>query len=140
MAQAGETFFSPQELFRQFNTYPQIIQNTNTLLEKCHIELESTLKHNRQTYTGSKQHDLDLLTKLTREGCRRRYGDNKQARERVEQELKVIREQDFCCYFLITWDMIRYAQLSGYYHVGRGSGANSIVAYCLGITDVEPWN
>jgi DNA polymerase-3 subunit alpha len=52
--------------------------------------------------------------------------------------LKVIEELDFAAYFLITWDIIRYAQTAGYYHVGRGSGANSIVAYCLFITDVDP--
>ena len=45
---------------------------------------------------------------------------------------------DFASYFLITWDIIRYAQSMGFYHVGRGSGANSIVAFCLYITDVDP--
>jgi DNA polymerase-3 subunit alpha len=68
-----------------------------------------------------------------------RYGkDNKEALKKVRHELKVIYELDFCAYFLITWDIIRYSTLQGYYHVGRGSGANSIVAYCLRITDVDP--
>ncbi|MAT53753.1 MAG: DNA polymerase III subunit alpha [Saprospirales bacterium] len=57
---------------------------------------------------------------------------------RLHRELEVIREMDFCAYFLITWDIVRYAQSAGYHHVGRGSGANSLVAYCLGITDVDP--
>jgi DNA polymerase III alpha subunit len=56
----------------------------------------------------------------------------------IQKELYLIREMDFCAYFLITWDIVRYAQAAGYHHVGRGSGANSIVAYCLGITDVDP--
>ena len=56
----------------------------------------------------------------------------------MESELKVIRQLGFPPYFLITWDIIRYAQTAGYHHVGRGSGANSLVAYCLGITDVDP--
>jgi DNA polymerase III alpha subunit len=68
-----------------------------------------------------------------------RYGkNNKEALKKVKHELKVIYELDFCAYFLITWDIIRYSTLQGYYHVGRGSGANSIVAYCLRITDVDP--
>src|SRR5262249_53400215 len=50
----------------------------------------------------------------------------------------IINKLDFNAYFLITWDIIRYAKSKGYFHVGRGSGANSIVAYCLGITDVDP--
>ena len=54
--------------------------------------------------------------------------------ERVEKELKVIRHQGFCAYFLITWDIVRYAQSANYHHVGRGSGANSIVAFCLYIS------
>lgn len=56
----------------------------------------------------------------------------------MRKELKTIAELDFAAYFLITWDIVRYAESAGYHHIGRGSGANSIVAYCLFITDVEP--
>ncbi len=52
--------------------------------------------------------------------------------------MKVIKKLRFTSYFLITWDIIRYSKSKGFYHVGRGSGANSVVAYCLGITDVDP--
>jgi len=75
---------------------------------------------------------------LTADGFAFRYGKNKIATERVTKELKIIDELGFNAYFLITWDIIRYAQSRGFYHVGRGSGANSIVAYCLQITDVDP--
>ncbi|WPX22462.1 DNA polymerase III subunit alpha [Mucilaginibacter sp. 5C4] len=72
-------------------------------------------------------------------GMEYRYGKtNKEALKKIKHELKVIYELDFCAYFLITWDIIRYSSSQGYYHVGRGSGANSIVAYCLKITDVDP--
>src|SRR5258708_800880 len=54
------------------------------------------------------------------------------------RELRIIDEMGFNAYFLITLDMVRYAQSRGFYHVGRGSGANSLVAYCLQITDVDP--
>ncbi|WP_432327740.1 DNA polymerase III subunit alpha [Mucilaginibacter sp. P25] len=80
-----------------------------------------------------------MLEKLALSGMEYRYGkSDKEALRRVRHELKVIYELDFCAYFLITWDIIRYSSSQGYYHVGRGSGANSIVAYCLKITDVDP--
>lgn len=58
--------------------------------------------------------------------------------ERVRKELEIINRLGFSAYFLITWDFVRYGQSRGFFHVGRGSGANSIVAYCMGITDVDP--
>src|SRR5205085_10783239 len=54
------------------------------------------------------------------------------------KEIKIITEFGFASYFLINWDIIRYAQHKNFYYVGRGSGANSIVAYLLRITDVDP--
>ena len=63
---------------------------------------------------------------------------NKAANERIKKELKIINDLGFNAYFLINWDIIRYAQSRGFYYVGRGSGANSIVAYCLRITEVDP--
>jgi len=130
----------PPEAFRAlYQLYPTLLQNTERLLAEAHIELPVGLQNNRQTFTGSKEGDYKLLEKLASRGCQERYGsDNKKARERTERELQVIRRQDFCSYFLITWDIVRYAHSAGYHHVGRGSGANSIVAYCLHITDVDP--
>ncbi len=73
------------------------------------------------------------------QGTCRRYGaQHERALERVRKELQVIHRLGFSSYFLITWDIVRYAQSAGYYHIGRGSGANSIVAFCLYITDVDP--
>src|SRR5690606_2266417 len=54
------------------------------------------------------------------------------------RELKVIDDLSFCGYFLITWDIVQYSNSMGFMHVGRGSGANSIVSYCLGITNICP--
>src|SRR5690606_31077680 len=83
--------------------------------------------------------DKALLTKLAFEGMLYRYGKHhKRALKKIQDELKVIFDLDFAAYFLITWDIIRYSMGQGYYHVGRGSGANSTVAYCLRITDVDP--
>jgi len=73
------------------------------------------------------------------DGFQSRYGShNTIASERVDKELDIINKLGFNSYFLMTWDIIRYAQHRGFYYVGRGSGANSIVAYCLRITDVDP--
>jgi error-prone DNA polymerase len=61
-----------------------------------------------------------------------------EALKRVQHELGSSTSSVFLSYFLITWDIIRYSMGRGFYHVGRGSGANSVVAYCLRITDVDP--
>ena len=93
---------------------------------------------NKKFFSASPEDDRVLLAKLAADGLAFRYGKNKKAKERVEKELKIINDLGFNAYFLITWDIIRYAQSRGFYYVGCGSGANSIVAYCLQITDVDP--
>lgn len=139
MAKKTELLVPPQTLLHYYQTYPQIIQNTRRVVEACNIDWRPGIHVNRQTFTGSKEGDLQLLQKLALNGCKQRYGEHHtRALERVQKELRVIRGQDFCSYFLITWDIVRYAHSMGYHHVGRGSGANSIVAFCLYITDVDP--
>lgn len=118
--------------------FPEIIRNTEALLAATSVDFPVGHTNNRQTFTGDTAEDGRLLTKLALEGCRKRYGHRSDAAERTERELKVILQLGFAPYFLITWDIIRYAQNAGYHHVGRGSGANSIVAFNLGITDVDP--
>lgn len=139
IAKKTETFDPPEMIRSFYQQYPKIIQNTERITAACCAELESGLHHNLQAFTGTKEGDFKLLEKLALNGCKRRYGiQNQKALERVKKELKVIQKLDFGSYFLITWDIVRYAQSAGYYHVGRGSGANSIVAFCLYITDVDP--
>lgn len=139
LARPDEVFLSEAEIENAFTEYPKILENTCFLTENCSISFETGLQINRQTFTGSKDGDFKLLAKLAESGCIRRYGtSHKKARERISKELKIIRELDFCAYFLITWDIVRYAQSAGYHHVGRGSGANSIVAFALHITAVDP--
>ena len=138
-AQPEEVFYEENFLLKSYENYPQIIENTRQIIDSCSIKLKSDFSNNRQTFTGSRESDFKLLSKLAINGYKRRYGEkNKQAGERVLRELKVIDEMNFSPYFLITWDIVRYAQSAGYHHVGRGSGANSIVAFCLYITDVDP--
>lgn len=131
-------FHHPENLRKSYAMYPRILDNTDHLLDQCHIEITTGSQVNRHFFTESREEDFKLLTKLAIEGCRRRYGNHKAAQERIQKELSVIDTLGFATYFLITWDIVRYAQNMGYYHVGRGSGANSIVAYCIRITDVDP--
>lgn len=136
----SDRFLMLGELEARFSKYPFITDNTRRLLDQCHMDYpEGKVKLNRRTFTGNRKDDKALLEKLVWEGMLYRYGkNNKEAQKRLKYELKVINDLDFCSYFLITWDIIRYSMSRGYYHVGRGSGANSIAAYCLRITDVDP--
>jgi DNA-directed DNA polymerase III PolC len=138
-ATAYESFVPPPELNGLFEGYEELKKNTEVLLEKCSFVFDFKTPKNKKVFTSSPKDDLELLRKLAYDGILYRYGkNNKEATKRVEHELTIIHELAFGSYFLITWDIIRYAKSRGYYHVGRGSGANSIVAYCIGITDVDP--
>ncbi len=133
-------YMLPEDTLRAgFKGYPQLIRNTENLIAKCNYEFEFGVSRNKKYYTGSKSADCLLLANLAQTGCVRRYGKNHLvAQARVANELKVISDLNFSSYFLITWDIIRYSNSLGFMHVGRGSGANSIVSYCLGITDICP--
>ena len=135
-----DQFLKPGELEERYVKYSYILDQTRNLMDTCEMDYpRGKIKLNRKTFTGNKLDDKALLEKLALKGLQERYpGNQKKAREKVIHELKVIDDLDFCAYFLITWDILRFAKEQGYYHVGRGSGANSTVAYCLRITDVDP--
>ncbi len=133
------TLLSPDLLQCAYEGFPQIVRNTHMLVTGCGIGFDFTTVKNKRTYTGTRRDDRVLLEKLAMEGMVYRYGkENSEALRRIRHELGVIDKLGFSSYFLITWDVIRYSMSRGFYHVGRGSGANSIVAYCLRITDVDP--
>jgi len=133
-----EMMLPMDKLMGLYGRYPKIINTTMQLIESCDIEFNSESK-NRKTLSGDQEDDRLLLEKLAMDGLIRRYGTkNTKAFNRVIKELKIINDLKFNAYFLITWDILRYAISKNFSYVGRGSGANSIVAYCLGITDVDP--
>lgn len=139
LASPKETFLPPDFIPIIYSDYPQLVRNAEQLTDACEIQVDFSTVKNKRTFTGSRYDDRLLLEKLTRDGMTYRYGkSNKEAQKRIEHELEVIDNLGFSAYFLITWDIIRYSMSRGFYHVGRGSGANSIVAYCLKITDVDP--
>lgn len=136
-AAEDETLVPPQELEKAFFRFPKVLENSHKLLEQCALHFD--FPKNRETFTGSHEKDRTLLEKLARKGLLFRYGkNNPTAAGRLEKELKVIEKLGFAAYFLITHNIVTFARQQGIYHVGRGSGANSIVAYCLQITDVDP--
>ena len=126
-------------LLKKYENFPMLAENTLRLLESCSFNFDFKSSKNKKLYTESAQSDKELLASLANEGLIQRYGENnEEAKNRMIKELEIIDQLGFSAYFLITWDIIRFSKSQNFYHVGRGSGANSIVAYCIGITDVDP--
>lgn len=133
-----EVFVHPKRLREIYGDYPQIIWNTIKLLSSCSLFFDKQHK-NKKFFTNSAAEDVQLLRKLSLRGLRKRYGSvNRTAVTRMQSELAIIEKLGFVSYFLIAHDIVSYAKSKNYFYVGRGSGANSIVAYCLEITDVDP--
>jgi len=133
----------PAALRSRFDERPEWVERSDALIERCGIEWPTPpldrLHNNQHTYTGSEAEDERLIRTLCAEGLAYRYPDHDEVvLERMERELEVIAQQGYLAYFLINWDITSYARSRGYFYVGRGSGANSLVAYLLRITDVDP--
>jgi DNA-directed DNA polymerase III PolC len=139
LAHPQESFSGLAEARASFMHHPQLLQPAVEVMEHAEISFDFQRVKNKKTFTGSTDDDRILLEKLAFDGLEYRYGrSNREATRRVCDELDIIHRLGFSAYFLITWDIIRYSMSQGFYHVGRGSGANSVVAYCLRITDVDP--
>ena len=138
-ASPDEMLLPPEKLKAAYALFPEMIKTTQCVVNQCNIDFDFESPKNKKTFTESVYDDMELLRKMAFEGMRYRYGDrDKEAYRRIEKELDIIEKMGFASYFLIAADIIRYSMSKGIYHVGRGSGANSIVAYCLRITDVDP--
>ncbi len=140
-AYGDEIILSREKLYALFTQYPQAIANTEHILADCEIDFTygKLSNKNLKYYTSGLHEDMALLRSLCSEGMLYRYPNPKpEVLMRVQKELEVIETLQFASYFLINFDIITYARHKNYYYVGRGSGANSIVAYLLRITDVDP--
>ncbi|MCB0772913.1 MAG: DNA polymerase III subunit alpha [Flavobacteriales bacterium] len=138
LAAPDEHFRTPGEVRHLYRDFPQLLRNAERLLEQCSIAFDGSDK-TPKVFGSSAAADREQLHLLAREGLHRRYVRlAPTALARLQHELEVIERMGFISYFLINHDIVRYAQSRGFFHVGRGSGANSLVAYCLGITDVDP--
>jgi len=132
------------ELKKAFQEFPHIIKNTEELLGNCSVSFnyeKAQLNENQQVFSGHKEQDYKLLQRLAHEGISYRYNhvkDKTAVYKRIEKELTTVKRKGFVAYFLINWEICRYAREKNYFYVGRGSGANSILAYLLQITEVDP--
>ncbi|PLK45396.1 DNA polymerase III subunit alpha [Emticicia sp. TH156] len=134
-----EIFVDIPTLIDKFADYRMFMKNTALVINNCNFEFNTHTDKNKRFYTKNKETDMEFLRKLTLDGASNRYDiTNAEVIRRIDKELAIISQMNFAAYFLMTWDIINYARTRGYFHVGRGSGANSIVAYCIGITDVDP--
>ena len=129
-----------EEMAALFPECPEAIANTLYVADQCQVDFTFG-KLFMPNYIPPDGYDLNsYLRKLCEDGLARRYDPiTPEIRERFEYELGVIEKMDFPGYFLIVWDMINFARESGIsVGPGRGSAAGSVIAYCLGITDLDP--
>ena len=132
---------SPEEMIEYFKNVPDAIENTVKIAEKCNVEFEfgHTILPNYDVPEEYETH-LDYLKKLCEDGLKERYEIiTDEIRKRADYEIGVIAKMGYVDYYLIVWDFIHYAKSQGIpVGPGRGSGAGSILAYAIGITDIDP--
>ena len=136
-------FKSPAEMREVFRDFPEAITNTLEIGERCHVDLEfGRSKYPEYPAPAGKTRE-SYLRELCYEGLRERYGEraasDAELIKRLDYELGVLERTGFVSYLLIVWDFIHFAKEKGIpVGPGRGSAAGSIVAYVLGITDIDP--
>ncbi|MCE1254860.1 MAG: DNA polymerase III subunit alpha [Anaerolineae bacterium] len=141
---SGDTYYlrSPDEMQALFGEVPDALSNTLLIAERCNVDLSFKGYHLPQFEVPEGYTVESYLRRLCEEGLQRRYGPERAAdpevRKRLEYELSVIHTMGFDAYFLIVWDLCRYARETGIWYNARGSAAGSQVAYVLDITLVEP--
>ena len=128
-----------RQIFSKFAATPSLISQAQAFCEGCAWDLQWNTPQNKKTFSGNLNQDFRMLRELATQGLHYRYPNYTfQTTQRLEKEMQMIYELGFTPYFLINWDICRFARENNYFYVGRGSGANSVVAYCLRITDVDP--
>ena len=144
MRMGAEEFYvkSPEEMADYFKNIPEAIENTVKIAEKCNFDFEfgNTKLPNYEVPKEYATH-ADYFKELCHTGLIKRYGENpsKEITDRLEYEISVIEKMGYVDYYLIVWDFINYAKTQGIsVGPGRGSGAGSIAAFAMGITDIDP--
>ena len=139
---AGERSFlqSPEQVSARLPGAREAMLNTERIADACNLELDLKALHFPQYDSVPRSETAcSHLRSVAMSGARERYGRmTGPVRERLERELGVIAKLNFCHYFLVVWDIAEFARREGIPHVGRGSAANSIVSYALGISHVDP--
>ncbi len=137
--QSDQLYFkTPEEMARLFADEPDALANTLRIAEMCELELDGALKYPTFRQEGVEDNTA-YLRDLTESTLQKRYGKiSDKMRKRLDYELGVIQQMGYVDYFLIVWDFVRFA-LENAIPVGmRGSGASSLVAHALGLTDINP--
>lgn len=132
---------SPEEMQLLFGEYPEALANTVRIAERCQVNLDKHDQVDLPVVQVPEGYDLETyLRYLCEEGIKKRYPEvTPELRERLEYELDIIISMRFPGYFLIVWDLINFCHQNGIrVGPGRGSAAGSLVAYCLGITNIDP--
>ena len=131
---------TPEEMAEIFHDHPEALSNTALIAARCDVKMEFGKSRFPVFHPPGKKSREGHLRELCEEGFRKRYGDGSPAlRQRLDYELGVLEKLGFTSYFLIVWDFIHFAKQRGIpVGPGRGSAAGSMVAYVLGITDLDP--
>ena len=130
-----------EEMLLAFRDHPEAVRNTLEVAERCDVDIELGRMLIPHFEVPEGHTEASYLREQCEQGLVKRYGDRvpAEARERLEAELAVIEKMGFPPYFLVVWDFVSYAKRSGIpVGPGRGSAAGSLVAYLLGITDLDP--
>jgi DNA-directed DNA polymerase III PolC len=127
------------EMESLFYDLPEALQNTALIAEQCNLNLELGRYTFPEFHPPDGKPSSEFFETLCRNGLRSRYNRiPHEAEDRLRRELEVVRRLKFEEYFLVVWDILRYAREQNIHWIGRGSAANSIVSYALGITNVDP--
>ena len=132
---------SEEEMREAFSECPQAVDNTAKIAEQCHVEFEFGKTKLPHFDVPDGWSHFDWFANLCRKGLKERYGDSppQEYIDRLEYELGIIDKMGYTDYYLIVHDFIRHAKSAGIpVGPGRGSGAASICAYCIGITGIDP--
>jgi len=132
-------FKSPDEMKRLWKSLPEAIENTYRIADECNVNLEFGKYKHPKFPLPEGETSFSYLWKIAFRGLEEKYKPiTQQAVNRLQEELSVIEQLGFADYFLIVWDIAQQAKRMNMMMLGRGSAANSIVAYCLGLTQVDP--
>ena len=132
---------STDEMYELFSAWPDACENTNKIAQMCQFDFEFGVTKLPSFEVPDGMDNRQYFEKLCREGLERHYKDaiTPEIEKRLAYEIDVIDRMGFINYYLIVWDFIRYAKSKGIpVGPGRGSGAGSLAAYCIGITNIDP--
>ncbi len=130
---------SEDEMKELFPKLTKSFENTQKIADLCNVEFDFSKRFLPEFPVPAGYTPAEYLREKCSEGLKERYGENADAKERLDYELGVIESMGFVDYFLIVWDVIKYAKDNDIpVGPGRGSAAGSIVSYCLKITDIDP--